>query len=121
MLREEDFMTLEDLGSGNGGQVVKAKHKPTDLIVAKKVGVSIKGRVHQVIMFPNMVLSTFAVNLSGCEANCENSNYARVDNLARVHISLHCWLLQQLQPQQRDLHGDGAYGWSCLGKYTIIN
>ena len=50
MLREEDFMTLEDLGSGNGGQVVKAKHKPTDLIVAKKVGVSIKGRVHQVIM-----------------------------------------------------------------------
>ena len=34
----EDFEKLGELGSGNGGVVWKVKHKPTNLIMARKVG-----------------------------------------------------------------------------------
>jgi mitogen-activated protein kinase kinase len=36
-LRVEDFLTLSELGQGNGGSVSKVEHIPTQQIMAKKV------------------------------------------------------------------------------------
>ena len=36
-LLEEDFEKLGELGAGNGGVVTKVLHKPTKLIMARKV------------------------------------------------------------------------------------
>ena len=36
-LLEEDFEKLGELGAGNGGVVTKVLHKPTELIMARKV------------------------------------------------------------------------------------
>ena len=36
-LSSEDFEKLDELGAGNGGVVTKVLHKPTDLIMARKV------------------------------------------------------------------------------------
>lgn len=36
-MREADFERLEDLGAGNGGVVLKMRHKPTNLIMARKL------------------------------------------------------------------------------------
>ena len=36
-LLEEDFEKLGELGAGNGGVVTKVAHKPTGLIMARKV------------------------------------------------------------------------------------
>ena len=37
-LNTEDFEKLDELGAGNGGVVTKVLHKPTGLIMARKVG-----------------------------------------------------------------------------------
>jgi hypothetical protein len=39
-LKNEDLRTIQELGQGNGGSVVKVEHIPTGTIMAKKVGVS---------------------------------------------------------------------------------
>lgn len=36
-LSTEDFEKLDELGAGNGGVVTKVLHKPTGLIMARKV------------------------------------------------------------------------------------
>lgn len=36
-LRNDDFERLEELGYGSGGAVLKVKHKPTGVIMARKV------------------------------------------------------------------------------------
>lgn len=36
-LREEDFEKIGELGYGNGGVVMKVRHKPTGIIMARKV------------------------------------------------------------------------------------
>lgn len=36
-LREDDFEKLGELGEGNGGVVMKVRHKPTNLIMAQKM------------------------------------------------------------------------------------
>lgn len=36
-LLDEDFEKLGDLGSGNGGVVTKVLHRPTGLVMARKV------------------------------------------------------------------------------------
>ena len=36
-LRHEDFDVLNELGSGNGGTVSKVKHKPSKMVMARKV------------------------------------------------------------------------------------
>ena len=38
-LVEEDFEKLGELGAGNGGVVTKVRHKPTALIMARKVSI----------------------------------------------------------------------------------
>jgi hypothetical protein len=39
-LKNEDLRTIQELGQGNGGSVVKVEHIPTGTIMAKKVGLS---------------------------------------------------------------------------------
>lgn len=36
-LRDDDFEKVSELGAGNGGVVFKVSHKPTSLIMARKV------------------------------------------------------------------------------------
>jgi len=36
-LRDDDFERIQELGAGNGGVVLKVKHKPTNLIMARKL------------------------------------------------------------------------------------
>lgn len=36
-LVDDDFEKLGDLGAGNGGVVLKVRHKPTGLVMARKV------------------------------------------------------------------------------------
>ena len=36
-LRNDDFEQIEELGHGSGGAVLKVLHKPTDIIMARKV------------------------------------------------------------------------------------
>lgn len=36
-VREEDFIKLGELGSGNGGVVMKVRHKPSNLLMARKI------------------------------------------------------------------------------------
>lgn len=36
-LNDDDFEKLGELGAGNGGVVMKVKHKPSGLIMARKV------------------------------------------------------------------------------------
>jgi hypothetical protein len=36
-LGTDDFEKLDELGAGNGGVVTKVRHKPTKLIMARKV------------------------------------------------------------------------------------
>ena len=36
-MKDEDFETIEDLGAGNGGVVAKVRHKPSKIIMARKV------------------------------------------------------------------------------------
>ena len=38
-LNSDDFQVLADLGAGNGGVVTKVLHKPSGLIMARKVRV----------------------------------------------------------------------------------
>ena len=37
-LKEGDFVRLAELGYGNGGVVLKVEHKPSHIIMARKVG-----------------------------------------------------------------------------------
>ena len=37
-LRQDDLVNMCELGQGNGGVVWKVRHKPTDKIMARKVG-----------------------------------------------------------------------------------
>ena len=36
-LRDEDLIRIQELGAGNGGVVLKVSHKPTGLVMARKV------------------------------------------------------------------------------------
>lgn len=36
-LKDDDFERISELGAGNGGVVTKAQHKPSGLIMARKV------------------------------------------------------------------------------------
>lgn len=36
-LRDEDFERILELGAGNGGVVLQVNHKPTNLVMARKV------------------------------------------------------------------------------------
>lgn len=36
-LKDSQFLKLSELGYGNGGVVLKVKHKPSDIIMARKV------------------------------------------------------------------------------------
>ena len=36
-LRNEDFERIEELGHGSGGAVLKVLHKPTTIVMARKV------------------------------------------------------------------------------------
>lgn len=36
-LRDQHFERLDELGFGNGGVVLKVNHKPSDLVMARKV------------------------------------------------------------------------------------
>lgn len=40
-LRDQQFERLDELGFGNGGVVLKVKHKPSELIMARKVILSL--------------------------------------------------------------------------------
>ena len=35
--KEEDFIKIEELGFGNGGIVLKVRHRVTDIVMARKV------------------------------------------------------------------------------------
>lgn len=35
--KEEDFIKLEELGFGNGGMVLKVRHRVTEIVMARKV------------------------------------------------------------------------------------
>ncbi len=37
-LKEHDFERITELGSGNGGVVLKVKHTPSGITMARKVG-----------------------------------------------------------------------------------
>ena len=41
-LRDQQFKRLDELGFGNGGVVLKVQHKPSDLVMARKVRVQPK-------------------------------------------------------------------------------
>lgn len=36
-MKEQHFLRMEELGFGNGGVVLKVEHKPTGIIMARKV------------------------------------------------------------------------------------
>ncbi len=36
-LKDEDFDKLDELGAGNGGVVTKVRHRPSGIIMARKV------------------------------------------------------------------------------------
>ena len=36
-MKEEDYERLEELGSGNGGSVLRVRHRLTDIEMARKV------------------------------------------------------------------------------------
>lgn len=56
-LREEDFERLRELGAGNGGVVVKVRHVPTELIMARKlIRLEIKPALRNQIMRELQVL-----------------------------------------------------------------
>ena len=40
-MKEQHLQRLEELGFGNGGVVLKVKHKPTGIIMARKVRVGV--------------------------------------------------------------------------------
>ncbi len=51
-LKEHDFERITELGSGNGGVVLKVKHTPSGIIMARKVG-----NLHGIyILFPIIIL-----------------------------------------------------------------
>ena len=37
-MKEQQFVRIAELGFGNGGVVLKVEHKPTGIIMARKVG-----------------------------------------------------------------------------------
>lgn len=43
-LKDEDFDPICELGAGNGGVVNKVRHKPSGLVMARKVRMSERGR-----------------------------------------------------------------------------
>ena len=43
-LNADDFEKIAELGAGNGGVVTKVLHKPTGLIMARKVGTQLNAR-----------------------------------------------------------------------------
>lgn len=46
----DDFEKISDLGAGNGGVVTKVLHKPTGLIMARKV---LRSRCQEFVLFPH--------------------------------------------------------------------
>jgi len=45
-IKDGDFERMEELGAGNGGVVMKMKHKPTNLIMARKVRANCNKKKH---------------------------------------------------------------------------
>lgn len=73
-LRDEDFERLVELGHGNGGVVLKVKHKPTSLIMARKlIHLEIKPGIRNQIMRELQVLhecnSPYIVGFYGAFCN----------------------------------------------------
>ena len=68
-LNAEDFDKLAELGAGNGGVVTKVLHKPSGLIMARKV----RGQKHH--LEPNQIPSRicFQLNAMLCIANSPDS------------------------------------------------
>ena len=54
-LRDEDLERIQELGAGNGGVVLKVNHKPTNLVMARKVSIALKAifRCHLVFFSIN--------------------------------------------------------------------
>lgn len=49
-LKDEDFEPICELGAGNGGVVNKVRHKPSGLVMARKVRTSSDGLVKKAIL-----------------------------------------------------------------------
>lgn len=81
-LCDEDFEKLGELGAGNGGVVMKVRHKKYGLIMARKVSVCL----HTIEFFTHLLLFLHLVCISadtlGGEAGYQEANNQRIKSTA---------------------------------------
>jgi len=90
-LTAEDLAVQGELGSGNGGVVLKVTHKKTFLAMAKKVSGECESGFLQIVI--RLFIGFILVNSFGSEAGNKKSDYTRAQSIGRVQFALHCWLL----------------------------
>lgn len=86
-LSDEDFEKLGELGAGNGGVVMKVRHKKYGLIMARKVFFRIFYKLLEIFVKYNrnsLIKSLFKVNSSGSQACHQETNYPRTKSTSRV-------------------------------------
>lgn len=60
-LKDDDFEKINELGAGNGGVVFKVSHRPSGLIMARKVHVWLRLTLLRKIQRFSSLLSVFGV------------------------------------------------------------
>ena len=72
-LNAEDFEKLGELGAGNGGVVIKVKHKPTGLIMARKVGNILMHLFVRKIIFMKIYLNAICIFIVSTKTRGQSS------------------------------------------------
>lgn len=104
-LRPEDLEIIKDLGSGNGGTVSKARHLPTNTIMARKVSYMAAARQ---ILAPSNLLQGHPRR---GEARDAQAHCSRTSDYAWLPLGAHCDILRCLpQRQQRRDYVYGVHG-----------
>ena len=97
-LKDEDLTELHELGSGNGGSVMKVQHV-SGTIMAKKVRALIP-RVY-------WRSTTLADRVDRCKAVGSKANLARTSDPARMSLAIHHLRIRLLHQDAQPLHLHG--------------
>src|SRR6266550_6041675 len=103
-LKNEDLTSLQELGHGNGGSVVKVHHVPTSTIMAKKVSARASFKAE---MVTNLAPSDRPYRRQTSRSQTDSQ---RTPNPPRVQFSLHRLVLWRIFGGSQHLHMHGVYG-----------
>ncbi|EDL31457.1 mitogen activated protein kinase kinase 2, isoform CRA_b [Mus musculus] len=126
-LKDDDFERISELGAGNGGVVTKARHRPSGLIMARKVlrGLAYLREKHQ-IMHRDVKPSNILVNSRGEIKLCDFGVSGQlIDSMANSFVGTRSYMSpERLQGTHYSVQSDiWSMGLSlvelAIGRYPI--